>query len=199
MKINVQNVQTSLFQVRQFALNPGERILIKGPSGKGKTTFLHLLAGLYVPQQGQISWDEKEFSDEHSLSLLRKKQIAVIFQNLNLLNFLTAQENVELSGATSLQAQEMLTLVGLKEKFQQRTQSLSLGEQQRVAVARVLAQNPEIILADEPTSSLDDSNAEKIMDLLLSGPASQSVVMVSHDHRIEKYFKKTYSIEEILR
>ena len=161
MEIRLENVQTDYFKVSSFSLSAKEKLLIKGPSGSGKTTFLHLLAGLYRPSSGSVSWDGKSLAEysEHALSELRRTRMGLIFQNLNLLSYLTATENIELSGASSADARILLTTVGLGEKITKRTQNLSLGEQQRVAVARVLAQKAEVILADEPTSSLEIGRA----------------------------------------
>lgn len=201
MELHLQGIQTPFFKVSEFRLSPGKRLLIKGPSGTGKTTFLHLLAGLYTPSAGEIHWDQKPLSSlsEKDISHLRRQKMGLVFQNLNLLSYLTAKENVELCGASKPTAQELLTKVGLGDKTARRTQQLSLGEQQRVAVARVLAQKPEVILADEPTSSLDDKNADQVMNLLVGDLKGQSLVMVSHDHRIEKFFDEILPVQELLR
>lgn len=201
MKLHLRDIQTPYFQVSDFQLAAGQKVLIQGPSGTGKTTFLHLLAGLYRPHAGQVHWDDQLLANlsENEISHLRKLKMGLVFQNLNLLSYLTAQENIELSGASKQQAQDLLVQVDLKDKFNQRTQQLSLGEQQRVAIARVLAQKPQVILADEPTSSLDDKNAQQVMKLLLGDSSTQSLIMVSHDHRIEKFFDKIISAQELLR
>lgn len=201
MELQLQGIETPYFKVSNFSLSPGKRLLIKGPSGTGKTTFLHLLAGLYTPTSGDIQWDQKSIKSlsESELSHIRRSKMGLVFQNLNLLSYLTATENIELSGASREVAHELLGKVGLAEKTSRRTQQLSLGEQQRVAVARVLAQKPELILADEPTSSLDDKNAEQVMNLLIGDLREQSLVMVSHDHRIEKFFTDIVPVQELLR
>jgi putative ABC transport system ATP-binding protein len=201
MELRLQNITTPFFKMPELTIASKERILIKGPSGTGKTTLLHLLAGLYTPQFGEILWDGKSITElsENQISHLRKKNMSLIFQNLNLLPYLTAAENLELVGLQSTEALEMLAAVGLKEKSTSRTQSMSLGEQQRTAVARALGQKPAVILADEPTSSLDDKNAEQVMKLLVEGSHMPSVVMVSHDHRVEKYFTRILDMKEIAR
>lgn len=201
MELRLLDIQTPYFKVDSFLLSPGQKILVQGPSGSGKTTFLHLLAGLYRPTQGEVHWDGKSIAglSDADISHQRKTRLALVFQNLNLLSYLTAQENVELCGVSAKAAQDVLEQVKLADKIQRRTQQMSLGEQQRVAVARVLAQKPEVILADEPTSSLDDKNAEQVMSLLLNGPKKQSLIMVSHDHRIERFFDSVVSAKELLR
>lgn len=201
MELQLQDIETPYFKVSNFRLSPGQRLLIKGPSGTGKTTFLHLLAGLYTPTSGDIQWDQKSIRSlsESELSHIRRAKMGLVFQNLNLLSYLTATENIELSGASREKAAELLGKVGLADKTARRTQQLSLGEQQRVAVARVLAQKPELILADEPTSSLDDKNAEQVVSLLIGDLREQSLVMVSHDHRIEKFFTDIVPVQELLR
>ncbi|MGZ3773632.1 MAG: ABC transporter ATP-binding protein [Pseudobdellovibrionaceae bacterium] len=201
MKLLVQNIKTPYFSVEKFHLFAGERILIKGPSGSGKTTFLHLIAGLYWPNQGDIFWDEVNIRDlsDSELSYYRKTKIALVFQNLNLLSYLTAEENVELCGVSKETATKFLSKVHLQDKLKTRTQQLSLGEQQRIAIARVLAQEPELILADEPTSSLDDHNSQQVMSLLLNKSQKQSLIMVSHDHRIEHFFDKVVTAKDLLR
>lgn len=125
--------------------------------------------------------------------------MSLVFQNLNLLTYLSAEENIELCGASKKIAQECLNKVNLAQKTKCRTQQLSLGEQQRVAVARVLAQQPEIILADEPTSSLDDKNAQQVMSLLMDSSKKTSVIVVSHDHRMANFFDKIISVKDLLR
>lgn len=201
MELRLKNIKTPYFSVSEFHLGPGQKILIQGPSGTGKTTFLHLLAGLYRPTQGDVQWNDQSINtlSESELSSIRRHKISLIFQNLNLLSYLTAEENIELCGVSKKKAEDCLTQVGLAAKFHSRTQQLSLGEQQRVAVARVLALEPELILADEPTSSLDDKNAEQVMSLLLKDFQQKSLIMVSHDHRIEHHFDTILAAKDLLR
>ncbi|QLY26933.1 ABC transporter ATP-binding protein [Bdellovibrio sp. KM01] len=201
MEIRLQNIITPFFKLPELTIASHERVLIKGPSGTGKTTLLHLLAGLYTPHFGEIFWDGESLAklSESKISQLRKENMSLIFQNLNLLPYLTATENLELVGLNKNAALEMLSAVGLKDKSFSRTQSMSLGEQQRIAVARALGLKPANILADEPTSSLDDKNAEQVMKLLIEGSHHPSVIMVSHDHRVEKYFTRILDMREIVK
>lgn len=198
MELRLQNIVTPFFKLPELTISSHERVLIKGPSGTGKTTLLHLLAGLYTPLSGEVFWDGESVTklSENKISHLRKMNMSLVFQNLNLLPYLTATENLELVGLSKNAALEMLTALGLKDKSNSRTQSLSLGEQQRIAVARALGLMPAIILADEPTSSLDDKNSEQVMKLLVEGSHNPSVIMVSHDHRVEKYFTRILDMKE---
>jgi putative ABC transport system ATP-binding protein len=199
MELRLKDIETPFFKIKNLQISAGERVLIKGQSGTGKTTLLHLLAGLYNPQAGDVLWAGAPIAGlrENEISHRRQHTMSLVFQNLNLLPYLTAIENLELVGLNSAVSKEMLKLVGLASKSSLRTQSLSLGEQQRIAVARALGQSPSVILADEPTSSLDDHNSEQVMKLLMGQQASPSIIMVSHDHRVEKYFTRILDMKEI--
>tara|TARA_B100000609_G_scaffold181678_1_gene162893 strand:- start:1499 stop:2179 length:681 start_codon:yes stop_codon:yes gene_type:complete len=154
-------------------------VALTGPSGSGKSTLIHLLALLDTPQQGEyslltsgnlFSYNEKQKSD------YRKKNLSIVFQNFNLISDLTALENVMLPnlylGIKKIDAlnsaKSLLTQVGLENRYNHRPGELSGGEQQRVAIARSLINKPKLILADEPTGSLDTKNAENIIDILKS-------------------------------
>lgn len=192
-QIHLQNVDVGLpsgkklFRVKNLQIPQGRHLLIQGRSGLGKTTFLHLIAGLFRPQQGSVQIAEKKLENlsDNERCDLRKKHIGVVFQKLNLLEHLTVAENIELVGKFS---ESLLESVQLQGRANELCSVLSLGEQQRVAVARVLAQKPEITLADEPTSSLDAENAHEVMKALKSVTQGRTLIVVSHDHRIEKYF-----------
>jgi putative ABC transport system ATP-binding protein len=195
--------QRLLFRISNFKIKSGERILIKGASGQGKTTFLHLLAGLLMPYEGSITLGETQITKliEEERSLFRRQNIGIIFQKLNLIQHLTALENIELSLRDRHQLEKALAAlasVGLKGREHDPVAVLSLGEQQRVAIARILAGESNIVFADEPTSSLDEKNAFQVMELLARACENKTLIVVSHDHRIEKYFSKILNFEELI-
>lgn len=203
LKVDVPGANRTLFNLKNFNMNSGDHLLIKGESGKGKTSFLHLIAGLYLPKNGQITINNIQIdslSDEERCRF-RRAHIGLIFQRLNLLDHLSSRENVELARQKSkegMDIDEVFDLIGLKDKMHTRASVLSLGEQQRVAIARVLVQNPDIILADEPTSSLDEKNTELVMNLLLRNSQNKTLILVSHDNRVEKYFNKSIDFTKLI-
>jgi putative ABC transport system ATP-binding protein len=177
-------------------VQPGEVTLILGPSGSGKTTLLSILGCLLRPTSGQVlanGSDVSQLSDAE-LSRLRREQIGFVFQSFNLLNFLTVRQNVEVvlnlngtSGAAArARATELLRLVGLDHRLDFSPTDLSGGERQRVAIARALANDPALILADEPTGNLDSKTGRVVVDLLagLARERGRGVVLVTHDTRI---------------
>ncbi|RIK43774.1 MAG: lipoprotein-releasing system ATP-binding protein LolD [Chloroflexi bacterium] len=172
----------------------GEFVAITGPSGCGKSTLLHLIAALEKPDAGTILVDGQDLATLGDLSRYRARRIGLIFQLHNLLPTLTASENVQVpmfeigrSGRERQQrAEELLALVGLGDKVHKRPTELSGGERQRVAIARALANDPPILLADEPTGSLDSRAGARILDLLESVRQERGVtlVLVSHDANV---------------
>lgn len=201
--VKVGPEQRLLFKIPDLKIKTGEKILIKGASGKGKTTFLHLLAGLLTPNEGQIHIGENDITrlNEEERCLFRRKHIGIIFQKLNLIDHLTALENIELSLRDQhkmTKAIDALKAVGLEGREHDRTAVLSLGEQQRVAIARALVSESQVVFADEPTSSLDEKNALEVTELLLKACENKTLVVVSHDHRIEKYFSVVKDFSELM-
>lgn len=174
----------------------GEFVAILGPSGSGKSTLMNQVGLLDVPSKGKITIDEVDIStlEESDLAQLRGKKIGFVFQQFNLIPALTALENVILPTIfqnlgpeeRDKRARELLTLVGLADRMTHRPNELSGGEQQRVAIARALVNNPEIILADEPTGNLDTKSGEQVMELLmeLHHKEHKTIILVTHD--IEK-------------
>ena len=177
-------------------INPGEIQLLMGPSGSGKTTFLSIVSGLLSPTAGQVYLLGQDITQmsEAKLSKFRLKNVGFIFQHCNLFPALNATENVELAlklkgvrgRAARLQAQLLLNEVGLGDRLKSLPRDLSGGQKQRVAIARALAGNPPLIVADEPTASLDSQTGQTIVELLrkLAKEGDRTVLMVTHDPRV---------------
>lgn len=175
---------------------PGQITCIMGPSGSGKTTLLNLIGGIDRPTGGIVRIDNIDLTKlgERDLELHRLYNIGFVFQALNLIPVLTAIENIELPMALAgigkddrrKRALWLLDLVGLKDKAERYPEELSGGEQQRVAIAIALANDPPIILADEPTAELDSSNAKIVIDILikLAKEAKKTIILATHDPRI---------------
>lgn len=186
----------------------GDIVLIMGPSGSGKTTLLTVAGGLLKPTSGDVVIGGKNVTTltEAQLPRVRRENIGFVFQSFNLLDALTAQENVEvamfLRGVRGEQAKtkaaDLLTRLGLKDRLHFRPNELSGGEKQRVAVARALANDPQVILADEPTANLDAKNGLAVMQLLcqIACTEHRAVVIVSHDPRLRSVAKRVVTIED---
>jgi putative ABC transport system ATP-binding protein len=174
-----------------FSVNAGETLAIVGSSGSGKSTLLSLMAGLDVPTQGTVRLQGQDLFalDEDGRARVRGRSMGFVFQNFQLLAHLTALENVMLPLELAARAQartlarEMLERVGLGERLRHFPKVLSGGEQQRVALARAFVMSPPVLLADEPTGSLDPASGERVMDLMLELNAEQgtTLVLVTHD------------------
>jgi putative ABC transport system ATP-binding protein len=193
-----RNGATGVTAVNRASLEvrSGEVILILGPSGSGKTTLLSIMGCLLHPTHGEVfvgGQNVNELSDGE-LSRLRREQIGFVFQSFNLLGFLTVRKNVEvalnLAGVRGRQARErameVLCQVGLEHRLDFLPKKLSGGEKQRVSIARALANNPKVILADEPTGNLDSTAGRTVVDLMakLARQRGGGVVIVTHDNRI---------------
>jgi len=174
-------------------INAGELVSLTGPSGSGKSTLLHIIALLDKPTTGEIYFRNKNFSksSEKEKDSIRKKGISIIYQNHNLLSDFTALENVMmpllnigLSWKESLnKAMKTLTLVNLSKRFDHFPSQLSGGEQQRVAVARAIITEPDLILADEPTGSLDRKTADEIFSLFLKLKSKKRAILYATHNR----------------
>lgn len=173
----------------------GESLLILGESGKGKTTFLHLLAGLLRPASGEIIIGDTHLEqlNPKSLDRFRGRNIGLVFQKGHFISSLTVGENLLMTRyLASLpkdesQALAVLDRLNLNQKYHAYPQRLSQGEQQRVAIARAVLNHPKVILADEPTSALDDHNCEEVINLLEEHAAAveAALVIVTHDSRLK--------------
>lgn len=178
-----------------FMVDSGEAILILGKSGSGKTTLLNLLAGLLQPVKGEIILDGVNLSSisGQKLDLFRGKNIGIVFQKPHLIAALNVRQNLELthffSKKKGQEISQLLTDLGIKEKENSSVLTLSEGEAQRVSIARALSNSPKLILADEPTSSLDDENTEKVIQLLKVQAAKigAALIIVTHDQRVKNH------------
>jgi len=191
-----------------WEVGTGEAVAIMGPSGCGKTTLLNLLGGVDRPTAGTILIDGQDVTQmsERSLETHRLRRVGFVFQFFNLIPSITAFENLELpmvmAGVPEADCRErarrLLALVGLEAKGEKRPEQLSGGEQQRVAVALALANDPALILADEPTGNLDSTNAAAIASLLksLSTEYGKTVIMVSHDPKAVEVFPTVYGMRD---
>jgi len=187
---------------------PGSFVSIMGPSGSGKSTLLNMIGALDFPTRGKVYLKGKDISSfsEDELSQLRGKTIGFVFQEFNILPNLTALENVTLpmifQGASLKEreerAEKILTAVDLGGRIFHRATELSGGERQRVAIARAFSNNPEMVIADEPTGNLDSASGKKIMEILTNFHQQQkkTVVVVTHDPIIANYSEKIINIHD---
>jgi putative ABC transport system ATP-binding protein len=181
-------------------VHAGEFLSISGPSGSGKSTLLQLLGGLDEPTTGEVLYRGKSLSNSIDLDLYRSQQVGFVFQAFHLLPTLTALENVQIpmfEGTLSARhrqekAAELLVEMGLEDRLRQYPNEISAGERQRVAIARSLANDPEILLADEPTGNLDSENSAKIMALLsrIQAQRHMAILVVTHEADIARQAKR---------
>ncbi|MDI3486441.1 MAG: putative transport system ATP-binding protein [Methanolobus sp.] len=195
-------VQINALKNINFDIQPNEFTAIIGPSGSGKSTMMNLVGCLDKPSRGEILLNSRNIAhmDESDLSRLRGKTIGFVFQQYNLIPGITALENVllpleiqEIDDDTALRkAKEVLKLMGLSDKLDNLPSQLSGGQQQRVSIARSLACDPELILADEPTGALDSQTGIDVMNILykLWKEEGKTVVMVTHDMNLAQYARR---------
>ncbi len=197
--------ELKVLQGVNLKINQGEMVAIMGPSGSGKSTLLNLIGLLDRPTSGNYLLDGKEVSrlSGGELARIRRQKIGFIFQSFNLLPYLSAIGNVALgqkyAGKSDPRvAREALAKVGLADRINHRPNELSGGEQQRVAVARALAKNPPIILADEPTGNLDSRSSKEMMTILSNLHIEQNItlIMITHDPNIARYCQRIVHIQD---
>ena len=203
---------TEVVAVRDVTVevNRGEIVALLGPSGAGKSTLLTLLGLIRPPNTGRIAIDGTLVFDNHQAKVnvrsFRRQKFGFVFQKANLIPFLTAAENVRLAmeindqpaRASRQRAMELLEYLGVTERVEYLPSKLSGGEQQRVAVARALANRPSLILADEPTAALDSVRGRQVMELFRKVAHEQNagVIVVTHDHRALDVFDRTLEMED---
>jgi putative ABC transport system ATP-binding protein len=211
--IQIKNLEKSYEKGRIRALcgvnldiSRGEFVAIMGPSGCGKSTLLNMIGALDIPDAGQLIINGKNLKELKNQSLLRAQTIGFVFQLHNLIPTLTALENVQIpmfekkmkTKNRKVKAKEILELVGLKNRENSQPVKLSGGERQRVAVARALANDPEIIIADEPTGSLDSKSSEEILKLLkkIQTEANKTIIMVTHDQNVALHASRIIKMKD---
>ncbi|MEB2781090.1 ATP-binding cassette domain-containing protein [Algoriphagus sp. C2-6-M1] len=178
-----------------ISLPPGECMLVLGNSGSGKTTLLNLLAGMLRPEAGEVKLAGRGLGTmkEEELDLFRGKEIGIVFQKPHLLAALNVKENLQMAHFFGKEKgqniEQLLGELGLGSKAKSSVLTLSEGEAQRVSIARALANRPKLILADEPTSSLDDDNTEKVINLLKNQATKigAALIIVTHDQRVKAH------------
>lgn len=199
----------TVLDIEDFKMAPQEQVVLIGESGGGKTTLLHCIAGIMQPTSGSISLDGVELTrlSESGRDRVRAAKIGYVFQTFNLLPGFTALENVRLGmtfgdGKHDIErAKSLLFRVGLGDRLHHRPAQLSVGQQQRVAVARALANRPKLLLADEPTANVDPQNQQRIIDLIRETCQEENValLMVTHSMQIADQFTRVEQLEALNR
>ena len=201
-------VELTVLREINLEINPGAFVTIMGPSGSGKSTLLHIIGCLDLPTKGKIFLQGKDISklSEDDLAQIRGKRIGFVFQQFNLLPNLTAIENVMLpmvfqgtpQEKRKKRAKELLTSLDLEKRVFHKPSELSGGEQQRIAIARALANDPEIIVADEPTGNLDSTTGTMIMEILINlhQKEKKTIIVVTHDPNIAGYTEEIINIKD---
>ncbi len=197
-----------VLDVQEFKMEPGDKVVIHGESGSGKTTFLHLIAGILRADSGSVKLGGKELliMSQSARDRLRATSIGYIFQTFNLLQGFTCLENVLLGmsfgpGIDEGRARSLLFKVGLENRLSHYPRQLSVGQQQRVALARALANRPKLVLADEPTGNLDPANSRSAVELLqeLCDADGTGLLVVSHDMKVMDSFSEKVSWAKLNR
>lgn len=208
-KDSIQN--PLVLNIKELKIQTGEKVFFYGPSGFGKSTLLNIMAGVLEINKGDVEILGSNFGklSQTRRDHLRGELIGYIFQIFNLIPYLNVKENIILpclinknraNGVDfNKQADELIATLGLQDHVNKNVTDLSIGQQQRVAAARALIGNPKIIIADEPTSSLDEKNTSEFMNLLLQEWEKRkfTLLFVSHDTSLKKYFTSTISLPDI--
>ncbi len=200
--------RAAVLDLPSFQLEAGEQAALHGPSGSGKTTLLHCIAGILRPDAGRVvvAGEEMVAASEAARDRLRARHVGYVFQTFNLLQGYSALENVLLAmafagAADEAAARRMLERVGLGDRLEHRPAQLSVGQQQRVAVARALANRPSLVLADEPTGNLDPRSAQQALALVreVCREAGAALLLVSHDREILAAFDRSEELGALNR
>lgn len=199
----------TVLDIAGFAVARGTQVCVTGDSGEGKTTLLNVLAGITMPTVGSVVHGELDITalSEATRDHFRAKNIGYVFQTFNLLQGLSALENVlaaaHFAGHHGREVKEraraLLTRMGLEQRMAAKPRTLSVGEQQRVAIARAVVNAPRVVLADEPTANLDETNGDEVLELLkeVASDEGSILVLVTHEARVREHFEEVVPIAEI--
>lgn len=215
MTINIKDLtyryakEDPVLHIKQWQVDSGERLFLHGPSGCGKSTLLNILAGMLAVNEGHVSVCGQQLQrlNRYRRDQFRANHIGYVFQQFNLIPYLSAVDNIQLSCSFAKQAtpsleaiKELLARLNIAPTdWQKPTSSLSIGQQQRIAIARALINQPELLIADEPTSSLDAKNRDNFMSILMeiTQESATTLIFVSHDQTLAKYFERCDHFETL--
>lgn len=197
---DLRGKQVPVLDIEKLEIDDGEQLCLVGGSGSGKTTLLNVLAGISQPTKGKVLYDQRDIAamSEAERDKFRAENIGYVFQSFNLLQSLSALENVAIAGTfgglskneSRERATKLLQRVDLGHRLDARPGTLSVGEQQRVGIARALINQPRVVLADEPTANLDEARADEVLDLLaeIVEEEDATLILVTHEARVRERF-----------
>lgn len=201
--LNFKYNEQASFSFPDINLDKDENLLIIGSSGIGKTTLLHLLAGLLESNSGSINLYGQDISKltQHQIDKFRGQNIGIVFQKPHFVNSLTVKENLQLAQYLGNKKDQnriidILSSLDILDKENKKPKKLSQGEKQRASIAMAIVNSPKLILADEPTSSLDDENCDRVIKLLKKQASEfkAQLIVITHDNRLKKHFKKSIKL-----
>ena len=201
--LNFKYNDQASFSFPDINLGKDENLLIIGSSGIGKTTLLHLLAGLLESNSGSINLYGQDISKltQHQIDKFRGQNIGIVFQKPHFVNSLTVKENLQLAQYLGIKKDQnriidILSSLDILDKENKKPKKLSQGEKQRASIAMAIVNSPKLILADEPTSSLDDENCDRVIKLLKKQASEfkAQLIVITHDNRLKKHFKKSIKL-----
>lgn len=205
--VQPDKTRVPILDIPSFGIDHGEQVVLIGPSGCGKTTMLHVIAGITNPDSGKVFLDGVELTrfSESARDRIRANKLGYVFQTFNLLAGFSAFENVMLGMTfaskkkSPQRARQLLENVGLSHRMNNKPHQLSVGEQQRVAVARALANQPALLLADEPTANVDPGNQQQIVDLIKKSCHDENIalLMVTHSMEVAEQFDRIDRLDEL--